>query len=353
MNFGGPDALNSKSGDQLGMETLTPAKWTAYWTKGSITAFGLEFKHNYDGEFAEFWQLQLEGQVGHVVDLCCGNGALVWLADKILNDADVNAKVSGVDIADINPFKIFRKNAKDFPGIDFIGNTSADALPFSDHSVDVVISQYGVEYTDVRKTIEEVSRVLKAQSKMAFIVHSDSSVIVKGSRVLADKFRYILGDGGLYQTALKLHTLFNAKPAFADAAADPTYRQLVGQLKQALYHVHNMHNSHDAMGENYVVDANKSIKPYLNFVPSLFNGTRVLKSRKREKELSQWYEQGAGALAIYDDLSAAALSADELSHLIGCIQDNGFLIDCREDFHYGPEKKYYGTAIVASRSSLS
>ncbi len=107
------------------MKQPDPQDWTRYWQRPTITSFGDMFPNNYDDTMLEFWQGQLTGELEHVVDVACGNGALSWIADDILNsdslryDAAAAARetrasidyfskdlLAGSEVADGNPANI-------------------------------------------------------------------------------------------------------------------------------------------------------------------------------------------------------------------------------------------------------
>ncbi|MEH6591106.1 MAG: class I SAM-dependent methyltransferase [Halioglobus sp.] len=166
------------------MSTVSPEDWSALWRNNIVTSFGTTmFADNYDKEALEFWRQQLVGDYEHVVDLACGNGALVWIANDLLNGDDSELRITGVDAADIDPFTILGKAPGSYPGVEFIANTPIEALPFEDESIDVIISQYGIEYSDLNQTIVEAQRVLKRSGKLCAILHSESSVVLEGAKV--------------------------------------------------------------------------------------------------------------------------------------------------------------------------
>ena len=67
-----------------------PKDWSLYWRRPTVTSFGDLFPENYDGAILEFWKTQLVGEFNHVVDIACGNGALTWLANEIINSRSAN-----------------------------------------------------------------------------------------------------------------------------------------------------------------------------------------------------------------------------------------------------------------------
>jgi ubiquinone/menaquinone biosynthesis C-methylase UbiE len=84
-----------------------PDDWTRYLRNHTLTSFGRIFPDNYDGAIRAFWQQQLTAEpVKHVVDICCGNGALCWIANEILNADVLTTQITGIDFADIDPFQV-------------------------------------------------------------------------------------------------------------------------------------------------------------------------------------------------------------------------------------------------------
>ena len=101
------------------MQKSTPESWSEMWKSPFITTFGGEFENNYDGPILDFWKSQLHGDLRHVADLACGNGALTWIANDLLNADGNKARVTGVDIASIDPFAVLGRNQHDYPQVDF------------------------------------------------------------------------------------------------------------------------------------------------------------------------------------------------------------------------------------------
>ena len=161
------------------MKKLDAKIWSHSWQSPRLTSFGADLPNNYDGAFLEFWKQQLQGKFSHVVDLACGNGALTWISDDILNSGDRKTAITGVDFASISPFRALGRQEKDYPEVRFIGNSPIEKLPFEDNSVDLVVSQYGLEYSNLDKSIPEIGRVLTSSGKMSFILHDRDGVIVR------------------------------------------------------------------------------------------------------------------------------------------------------------------------------
>jgi SAM-dependent methyltransferase len=89
----------------------------------------------------------------HVLDVACGTGILAREAAARVGGA---GRVCGID-QHAGMIAVARRIA---PGIDW-SEGKAEALPFPDHSFDVVVSQFGLMFfTDRDKAIREMLRVL-------------------------------------------------------------------------------------------------------------------------------------------------------------------------------------------------
>src|SRR5262245_28314298 len=105
-----------------------PEDWTLWLESAAMTPFGPALADNYDGVLRDFWQRQFDGGPAKILDIGCGNGALCWIADELLNRPSVTAEVVGIDFADLDPFRVLHRERGTHPGISFRGNTLAEAL---------------------------------------------------------------------------------------------------------------------------------------------------------------------------------------------------------------------------------
>jgi ubiquinone/menaquinone biosynthesis C-methylase UbiE len=323
------------------MSKLSPQDWDAYWNTAVITSVEESFPDNYDLEILDYWQKVLTSDLKHVIDLACGNGALVWIADQTLNKTGAKARITGVDIANITPFKTLRKDPANFPNIRFIGNTSMDQLPFNDNSIDMAISQWGLEYSDLTKTIPELGRVLKPQAKMAFICHHESSYILQDSRLKEKKFNILLNHGDIHKSYLALNDLYNSHKTVNAVKSDPTYSRITGEINRILLEIrYKLHATKDPSVQ--------SAEEYLQFLAALFPSSGKSKNLSREKDVLNGKSQLEATKARIDDLLNAALSSDDCTALIGLIENEGFTVRETGKLMY-KEKINVGTALIAER----
>lgn len=325
------------------MSQLSPEEWTDFWNNGSITTFGAKFKDGYDGEFLDFWKLHIEDKHKQLIDLCCGNGALSWMAQDLFKTKPIpGGKITAVDIADINPFQLLNRNQDQYPDIHFLGNTSIDKLPLADNSLDMAISQYGLEYADLDKAIPELGRVLKSSSRIALIMHYTESALLQTMRISSEKFTYLLNSGYLPETVLALDDIFNSKETFPQAMADPAAQKYFYQVKMATDRITNMHSDIDDSPQLAMSMS------YINHMMDTFKKGKT-KDPERRKTLEFVLHNMELAVSRNADLQAAALSEPEYQHLIELLQREGFTIKDRGTINYEVNFNF-GWKLVAERS---
>lgn len=167
--------------------------WDQYWlNRKTLTSFAnSEFNVGYGGELASFW-CETFAKLGHksvILDLGCGNGALSLLALR----SNKAASVLAVDLAAINPCQLFSRDEKilvELNNISFYPKCNMESLPLSDNAIDLVVSQFGFEYSNMSLTLRELNRVIRTNGKAFFLCHHvDSEVSLSctaGVKVLND-----------------------------------------------------------------------------------------------------------------------------------------------------------------------
>lgn len=180
--------------------------WSVFWRQGHSTTFGDYFKQGYDGAVAEWWNGQVEGidAAATVLEVGCGNCSLL----PFLVRAGNKGTYIGVDLAAIEVSEVAREGL-DESGIDVVlhGDTPAEALPEADNSVDVVASVFGIEYSDLDKSLAEVQRVLKPGGRFLALLHHDGSVVTSMSKRALSEY----DDADLRSLIDALHTISAAR----------------------------------------------------------------------------------------------------------------------------------------------
>lgn len=178
--------------------------WHEYWRSGALHSCATSFAANYDGAIAAFWLRNFAGlgPQDRVLDIASGNGALA----RLLLDTDGNANVpiDSVDLAPVAPAWQDELAAGQKHRLAFFGHTAAEALPFSAASHTLAVSQYGLEYTDLDRSVPELLRVLRRPARVALLVHHTASRPVTLARDEVAHIDWLLGPDGLLITGTAL-----------------------------------------------------------------------------------------------------------------------------------------------------
>lgn len=164
--------------------------WTDYWQNtNALNSFAEgEQAKGYQKDIAKLWEQQLENIQNNatIVDLGTGNGAVAVLSQELSNKLNKNWNIIGLDAAGISPSKLKLKDKSTkqlLKQIQFIPNTPIEKLPFEDNSVDVFISQFAFEYSDISKSLKQCLKCLKSGGKLSFICHTLESHISEDSLI--------------------------------------------------------------------------------------------------------------------------------------------------------------------------
>jgi ubiquinone/menaquinone biosynthesis C-methylase UbiE len=162
--------------------------WSDYWRTGQQACCFNMGGDNYGPQIVKVWSEFFEKLPADakILDLCTGNGAIAILATELGQRRNAQFEVHGVDRAEI----YVEKTRLFSPGVHgkvrFQSGVATEALPFEDASFDSIVSQYGIEYTDLTRTIPEVARVTKPGGQLRFIVHArDGAVLTAAEGQLA------------------------------------------------------------------------------------------------------------------------------------------------------------------------
>ena len=161
------------------------AHWSNYWAGGALTSLPDDFRENYDGEVAEFWSTQFDllPERAEIVDVCTGNGAVALLAAQWALDHDrEDWRIAAVDAAHIDPAVIGRHwpgQAQALARIRFIPDTPLETLVLPDAGVDLITSQYGLEYCELARAVPRLAATLKSGGRLAMLAHAMSSAMVE------------------------------------------------------------------------------------------------------------------------------------------------------------------------------
>lgn len=171
--------------------------WSAYWSSGRLHSCAADAQDNYSGAISTFWR-ELFSRLpagNRILDLATGNGPLPHLLWE-LRRGDV--EVDAVDMARVAPawYQAGRHH-----GVRFSAGVRMEALPFRDGSFDLVVSQFGIEYSDRSRALAESVRVARPGGAFAFVLHHAGSVLVRVGRQELAHHDWLLAEEGLIQAA--------------------------------------------------------------------------------------------------------------------------------------------------------
>jgi len=275
--------------------------WTEYWRQGHITSFGDDLNGNYEGELAEGWRaffLSLKGEPLTVVDIGTGNGALIDIGLNTLHRDDIS--YIGVDYAKLSISESLRKD-----NIRFLEKTDAAALPLDDASVDVIISQFGIEYSNLSQSVAQCARVMKPEGILRFIMHYDKSSIVAPNKQIMLALQQLQHEKGVL---FYLRQLVNALAKYGKQSAQSESARIA------------LNSSLDSL-----VRANKAGLFGTGFPAFLKTVMNPNLSLKQQKSMIKLFEREmSGQQARLQDLVSCALDKHRIEQLLQQLTSLGF-----------------------------
>jgi len=164
--------------------------WSQYWQYDRIAScFDGAGQTNYADEIADGWRRFFEAlpEGTRILDLCTGNGAAALIAAETARERAGNFRIVAVDQADIDPASHVSRHEEDYASIIFLRGTGIEALPFPGAGFAAVISQYGIEYTDLERSLPEAVRMVAPGGRLRFVIHAADGVVARDARaVIAD-----------------------------------------------------------------------------------------------------------------------------------------------------------------------
>ncbi|MFT4767323.1 MAG: ubiquinone/menaquinone biosynthesis C-methylase UbiE [Glaciecola sp.] len=272
--------------------------WRDYWQENRLAAC-VPDNPDSAAEIQAHWTEFFGGlpATARVLDVATGNGVLIVWAARATRAAGHQLALTGVDLADINPVNFLPEYREDLAQAHFIGNTAAESLPLKDSSVDVVVSQYGLEYADLQRALSEAARVLVPGGQLHWLAHGDNSIVVAQGRQQLKDIDVLLASKGPF-TEMK---------AFIEACATGyKVKRATKQLTEAL-----------RKAEAYC-----TANPGATLVRQLCGGildTANNFEKYRPEDARRWLEENRQRLRSQRqrirDLQAARLSEERLAQL--------------------------------------
>ncbi len=307
------------------------AVWTRHWSTGAAHSCHGTYGDLYGGAIATFWRDVLSplqrGQ--RVLDIATGNGALPRLLLGLHPELEID--VDAIDIAAVEPHWVRDLSPGRQHCVRFHPGQAAEMLPFPDHQFDLVISQYGLEYSDLDRSVPEMLRVLAPTGGIALLLHHADSRPVQLAAVELEHIQWLQSPRGLLRAA---EALFEP----LSRAATPEGRASLASDPAAEAAREHFNAAQDALGvrakrlggdgADVLFETQDAVAQMLSLV--IREGTEVACDR-----LQAVLAALSDSRVRLEELRRHALPADGLDELLGRLRGAGRLVTA-ETTHDGP-----------------
>jgi len=248
--------------------TSSQSAWSHYWRRGHLHSCPGAFQGNYEDSIREFWHSTFAelGEHSRVLDIGTGNGAIARLALDFAASRSFSWQIEGIDAADIQ--------SADSPinsgqcKLILRGNQSSEHLDHADDSVNLVTSQYAIEYTRVDLSLAQVARVLVPGGIAAFIAHHADADIVTVSRNELAFFDYFYQQLNLFDDSRALIQHFDKTGLISNPAliaTDPNAKEIMQRIQRQLSSITDFSHMHPDCG--FARDIGTQFASTLNAIP--------------------------------------------------------------------------------------
>ena len=287
---------------------MTHQHWNQFWNQGFITTFGASLQENYTGEIRDFWA-EVFSQICNgddILDLATGNGALACIAAEELKKNQVSAHIYAADAASIPAQISAPSNVQELrKSISFFSKMPCEELTFPDGKFQLVTSQYGIEYSDLRQSLAEVFRVLGPGGAAHFICHHRDSSLLANSINEISIYTSAIEQNQIFEFAIDFSKLFSRVNSAEKTCASAALNQAVNDFR-------DKHRDQE-LGQILIAD----IAGHLKLLKSENPESVITKLESRQSEYKAAY-------ARLRDMEAAALSERDLEEVLKAAASIGF-----------------------------
>ncbi|GIU05944.1 class I SAM-dependent methyltransferase [Shewanella glacialipiscicola] len=285
--------------------------WSEYWEQGHLTSFGTDFSGNYAGILKDIW-LPIFKELRpnfEVLDIATGNGALPLLLKSYLDESNVNGRVRGIDIAKI---QLIKPENDSLIKIDLIGEINCESLPFND-PVDLVTSQFGIEYSNLSTSLVAVANILKGGGRLCLVCHHHNSMIIHRNKKILSLIQSVT-------TKKLVENLFS----LADSMGQVTTKVDINRIKndQACEALRNDINQ--SIGELHASnEAALMDSEILNYVTTFFKQGLYWPVDKKKDYLKFVQKQLTDLAFRLEELVGAAIDENKLTSMCKILWNEG------------------------------
>ncbi len=178
--------------------------WSRYWALGARHSCGGSFGDAYGGAIGRWWQQVFEALPAgsRVLDLATGSGALLQLGLAHTRFDDI--RLEGVDLMHAAPPWLGQLSPAQAARVHIHHGVATEQLPLADGSIDLVTSQFGLEYTRLSQTLAEARRVLRAGGSLRAVLHHSLARPLELARHEIAHIHWLLQPAGLLDLASQM-----------------------------------------------------------------------------------------------------------------------------------------------------
>lgn len=289
--------------------------WDLFWSYDRLASFGTgQGAGNYGEAIASGWTAMFKvlPTGSRVLDLCTGNGAIAVMAVE----AGDRLEVMGADLASVEPAAFVSRDKAALRKIRFLSETPAEDLPLEDASFDAVVSQYGIEYSDLERSLPEAVRVLAPGGRLRFACHAAEGSVVAETRRAVKDADFLLDQIDITGRASDcIQAILGIERGGSAGPFEQTNAQLkYGAFRDGLKAV--AERSRDAADAAMLVSVHQSLTDLFQQRQSLGEAEVDARLRGLRDEIDAHRERERALLG-------AALSADEMQELAEQLGDAG------------------------------
>jgi len=153
--------------------------WNNYWSNNPTgDCFSLDGNSDLSFILEKYWRdyFTVKSKGLKLLDLACGNG---FVGKCAINSASSLLAI-GVDSATaVGQLEFHNQSRRS--SLRILAGLPIDQLQFSDNEFDLIVSQYGLEYSDYTKLLSKIVSQLKPNGELNLVLHSTQSVSYKRS----------------------------------------------------------------------------------------------------------------------------------------------------------------------------
>ena len=152
--------------------------WSQYWSEGNRDSIP-DWPEQYRLALESFWLQTLQNITADIPLCCleigCGNGGLIKKLYDWARQSGCAAQFTGIDLAQINQLNLRDGSAS----LTTSGETSMESYQSLPSNLDIAISQFAIEYSNIAVSLEAIFHSLKPGAQLVCIAHSETSVFVQ------------------------------------------------------------------------------------------------------------------------------------------------------------------------------